>query len=258
MPIRSSLQHNIRILAQINVGIVLAIDDIMDNSRVAKFHFRDRSMGRQAEMVVGRTGTDAIPAAGRADGLDLGAQAHGPCHTSIGRIVERLVGTRSTRSTSIRLVHSSFMKKETLVAVRFGGHACRVRTVCIKLLGLVARPTSGSTLGCIQRKDLVPLRANRTSLSPRGFLVGTLWAGRALQIRRWGQGGAQLLPRRTGRGVRNTGSAGGVLGRTVAGSGARGVRRGIAVHEGFPKRIAGGGIFGVRSTDFRRSGLVGT
>jgi len=258
VPIRSSLQHNIRILAQINVGIVLAIDDIMDNSRVAKFHFRDRSMGRQAEMVVGRAGTHAIPAAGRADGLDLGAQAHGPCHTSIGRIVERLVGTRSTRSTGIWLFHSSFMKIETLVAVRFGGHACRVRTVCIKLLGLVARRTSGSTLGRIQGNDLVPLRANRTSLSPRSLLVGTLWTDRALQIRRWGQGGAQLLPRWTAGLVGHTGSAGGVLGRTVTGRATRSVRRGIAVHEGFPKRIAGGGIFGVRSTDFRRSGLVGT
>ena len=258
MPSVGPLEDNSLVLAHTNVGIVLAIDNIITGSIGSKVYLRDRSMRRQAEMVVGRTGTDAIPAAGRANGLDLGAQAHGPCHTSTGRIVERLVSTRSTRSTGIWLFHSSFMKIETLVAVRFGGHACRVRTVCIKLLGLVARPTSGSTLGCIQRKDLVPLRANGTGLSPRSFLVGTLWAGRALQIRRWGQGGAQLLPRWTDGLVGHTGSAGGVLGRTVTGRATRSVRRGIAVHEGFPKRIAGGGIFGVRSTDFRRSGLVAT
>ena len=257
VPSVGPLEDNSIVLAHTNVGVVLAIDDVMTGPTGSKVYLRDSSMGRQAEMVVGRAGTHAIPAAGRADGLDLGAQAHGPRHTSIGRIVERLVGIRSTRSTSIRLVHSSFMKIEALVAVRFGGHAFRVRTVCIKLLGLVARRTAGSTLGRIQGNDLVPLRAHGTSLSPRGFLVGTLWTGRALQIRRWGQGGAQLLPRRTAGSVGHTGSAGGILGRTVASSGTRGVRRGIAVHERFPKRIAGGGIFRVRRTGFCAGVLVG-
>lgn len=214
-------------------------------------------MGRQAEVVVGRTGTNAICAAGRADGFDLGAQAHGPCHTSIGRIVERLVGIRSTGSTSIWLFHSSFMKIEALVTVRFGGHACRMRTICIKLLGLVTSRTSGSTLGCIQGNDLVPLRAYRTGLSPRSFLVGTLWTGRALQIRRWGQGGAQLLPRRTGRGVGHTGSAGGVLGRTVTGSSTRGVGVFVASNKRLSLCVAGGGIFAVSRTGGPDGALVG-